>query len=134
MKDIVSHQLFSCIRFEDQRRLLRSKFVLYNFPADKLNLGFFFYMERAPAGALRALGALTPYFQFFFWAPGAPNPYCGFTVIRVFGVTRAPGALTPLWIPHKKKSRIFLRTAQMRGNSTRHAPPPPYGLEVSMPE
>ena len=27
---------------------------------------FFFYMERAPAGALGALGALTPYFHFFF--------------------------------------------------------------------
>ena len=33
-------------------------------------------MERAPAGALRALGALPPYFKFSWglWGPWGPNP------------------------------------------------------------
>ena len=44
LKDIISHQLFSCTKLEDKRRLLRSKFVLYNFPANKLNNKITFYM------------------------------------------------------------------------------------------
>ena len=35
-KDVLSHQLFSCINLENYRRLLRSKLALYNFPTDKL--------------------------------------------------------------------------------------------------
>ena len=34
--DVLSHQLFTCINLEKQRRSLRSKLALYNFPADKL--------------------------------------------------------------------------------------------------
>ena len=44
LKDIISHQLFSCTKLEDKRRLLRSKFVLYNFPANKLINKNTFYM------------------------------------------------------------------------------------------
>ena len=43
LKDIISHQLFSCTKLEDKRRLLRSKYLLYNFPADKLNNKNTFY-------------------------------------------------------------------------------------------
>ena len=35
-KDVLLHQLFSCINLENYRRLLRSKLALYNFPTDKL--------------------------------------------------------------------------------------------------
>ena len=36
-KDILSHHLFLCPRQNNARRLLRSKLLLYNFPADKLS-------------------------------------------------------------------------------------------------
>ena len=35
-KDILSHQLFSCIKVEKHTKVLRCKLVLYNFPANKL--------------------------------------------------------------------------------------------------
>ena len=36
-KDILSHHLFLCPQQKSARRLLRSKLVLYNFPADKIS-------------------------------------------------------------------------------------------------
>ena len=44
-KDIVSHQLFSCRNLEDQKRLLRSKLVLYNFPSQLLDDKKNFYVN-----------------------------------------------------------------------------------------
>ena len=44
-KDIVSHQLFSSSKLEDQRRLLRSKLVLYNLPSQILDDKKSFYVN-----------------------------------------------------------------------------------------
>ena len=57
-------------------------------------------MERAPAGALRALGALPPYFKFSWgpWGPKGPNPLFlylwGPRVPRSFFNCKAPLART----------------------------------------